>query len=272
MRRFKSLIFKGLGFLLLIAFFIPLINLLYALFMKGKSALNLQLITQVTPPPGMSGGLLNAILGSFTIVIVSLAIALPIGIMLGSTLSLYKHKKWAILLQLMNDTLLSLPSILYGLFVYLLIVVSMGHFSGFAGSIALSLLAIPIIARGTEDLLFTLPPSLREAGFALGAPESKVIKLLLHSIYRGLIGVIILAFARIFGETAPLLFTSLNSSFLNFNFFEPTASLPVTLYNFAMSPDDHWQALSSAGALLMIVIVLLLSVIARSFMNKRNYK
>lgn len=270
MRAFKSGLFGFIGIILLLAFFVPIINLIYSLFENGKSALHLSLITQITPPPGMDGGLLNAILGSLEMVGFALLIAIPVGILLGSLLVIHKQRLWVVPIQLINDTLLSLPSILYGLFVYLLVVVPMGHFSAFAGGIALSLLAIPVIARGSEDLLLTLPPALKEAGFALGAREGSVVKLLILSIYKGLIGVIILAFARIFGETAPLLFTSLSSSFLNGNFFEPTASLPVTLYNFAMSPDSHWQALSNAGALLMIVIVLVASLLSRYFLGKRT--
>ncbi len=270
MRSLKSKCFGLVGILLLIAFFIPIVNLIYTLFENGKSALNLDLIIKMTPPPGVDGGLLNALLGSLEMVGFALLIAIPFGILLGSILVIHKQRTWVVFIQLINDTLLSLPSILFGLFVYLLVVVPMGHFSAFAGGLALSLLAIPVVARGSEDLLLTLPPALKEAGFALGAREGIVVKLLILSIYKGLIGVIILAFARIFGETAPLLFTSLSSSFLSTNFFEPTASLPVTLYNFAMSPDSHWQALSNAGALLMIVIVLLASLIARYFLGKRN--
>lgn len=271
MRKFKSILFGLLGYALLAAFFIPILNLLTVLYEKGKSALNLRLITEMTPAPGITGGGLgNAIIGSLEMVGFALLLAVPIGIILGSSLSLHKHRKWAQVIQLINDTFLSLPSILYGLFVYLILVIIMGHFSALAGAVALALLAIPIVARGTEDLLFTLPSSLREAGFALGAPEGKVAGLLIRSVGKGLTGVVILTFARIFGETAPLLFTSLNSSYLNLNFLEPTASLPVTLYNFAMSPDANWQAISSAGALFMIIIVFMLSLLARSLILKRK--
>ena len=270
MRALKSKCVGILGLGLLIAFFIPIVNLIWTLFENGKNALNLSLITQITPPPGVKGGLLNALLGSFEMVGFALLIAIPVGVLLGNILVIHKQKRWIVPIQLMNDTLLSLPSILYGLFVYLLIVVPMGQFSALAGGIALSLLAIPMVARGSEDLLLTLPPALKEAGFALGARESSVVKLLILSIYRGLIGIVILTFARLFGETAPLLFTSLSSSYLNKNFLEPTASLPVTLYNFAMSPNASWQALANAGALLMIGIVLVASILARYFLAKRS--
>jgi phosphate transport system permease protein len=270
MRALKSRCLGILGLCLLVAFFIPIINLVLTLFKNGKSALNLSLITQMTPPPSMAGGLLNAWIGSFEMVGFALLIAIPVGVLLGNILVLHKQKRWIVPIQLMNDTLLSLPSILYGLFVYLLIVVPMGHFSALAGGLALSLLAIPMVARSSEDLLLILPPDLREAGFALGACESSVVKLLILSIFRGLIGIIILTFARLLGETAPLLFTSLSSPYLNKDFLQPTASLPVTLYNFAMSPDPSWQALASAGALLMIAIVLFASALARYFLVKRS--
>lgn len=270
MRALKSRCLGILGLCLLAGFFIPIVNLIWTLFENGKSALNLSLITQMTPPPGVAGGLLNALLGSFEMVGFALLIAIPVGVLLGNILVIHKQKRWIVPIQLMNDTLLSLPSILYGLFVYLLIVVPMGQFSALAGGIALSLLAIPMVARGSEDLLLTLPPALKEAGFALGAREASVVKLLILSICRGLIGIVILTFARLFGETAPLLFTSLSSFYLNKNFLEPTASLPVTLYNFAMSPDASWQALANAGALLMIGIVLVASILARYFLAKRS--
>ena len=270
MRALKSRCVGILGLCLLVAFFIPIVNLIWTLFENGKSALNLSLITQITPPPGVEGGLLNALLGSFEMVGFALLIAIPVGVLLGNILVIHKQKRWIVPIQLMNDTLLSLPSILYGLFVYLLIVVPMGQFSALAGGITLSFLAIPMVARGSEDLLLTLPPALKEAGFALGARDSSVVKLLILSICRGLIGIVILTFARLFGETAPLLFTSLSSSYLNKNFLEPTASLPVTLYNFAMSPDASWQALANAGALLMIGIVLVASILARYFLANRS--
>lgn len=270
MRALKSRFLGLLGLGLLLAFFIPIINLIWTLFENGKSALRFSLITQMTPPPGVAGGLLNALIGSVEMVGFALLLAIPLGVLLGNILVIHKQKRWIVPIQLMNDTLLSLPSILFGLFVYLLIVVPMGHFSALAGGLALSLLALPMVARGTEDLLLTLPPALKEAGFALGAREGSVVKLLILSIGRGLIGIIILTFARLFGETAPLLFTSLSSTYLTKNFLEPTASLPVTLYNFAMSPDASWQAIANAGALLMIGIVLLASILARYFLAKRS--
>lgn len=270
-RTLKSKIFAILCFAMITLSLIPLISIMVTIGKAGLPHLNLSLFTQNTPPPGVTGGgLLNAFSGSFMICLIAMAIAIPIGSMVGAFLVMYKHLKITPIIRLLNDILLSMPSILFGLFVYLLLVKTTGHFSALAGGIALSMIALPVVARGVEDLMLTLPPQIKEAGFGLGAQENQVLYLLMCSIKKGFIGTLMLAFARIFGETAPLLFTALSNQFFSINPLAPMANLPVTLYNFAMSPDSNWQSLAFAGAFTMMVFVLVLSIVARSLTQNKG--
>lgn len=243
-----------------------LIWILYVLFLNGLSALDLKLLTQDTPAPGTDGGgLRNAIVGSLMIVSLTVLVSTPIGILAGIYLSEFgDESKTAELTRFMTDIMLSAPSIVLGLFVYAIAVATVGNFSGYAGSLALSLIAIPVVMRTTENMLRLVPGSLREAAFALGAPRWKVSTMVtLRAAKSGVMTGILLAVARISGETAPLLFTALNNQFFSTNMGAPMANLPVVIFQFAMSPYDNWVRLAWAGALLITMAVLLLNILAR---------
>ena len=243
-----------------------LIWILYVLFLNGLSALDLKLLTQDTPAPGTDGGgLRNAIVGSLMIVSLTVLVSTPIGIMAGIYLSEFgDESKTAELTRFVTDIMLSAPSIVLGLFVYAIAVATVGNFSGYAGSLALSLIAIPVVMRTTENMLRLVPGSLREAAFALGAPRWKVSTMVtLRAAKSGVMTGILLAVARISGETAPLLFTALNNQFFSTNMGAPMANLPVVIFQFAMSPYDNWVRLAWAGALLITMAVLLLNILAR---------
>ncbi|WP_416190214.1 phosphate ABC transporter permease PstA [Neisseria sp. CCUG17229] len=237
----------------------------YTLLSNGFSGLSGTLFTLDTPPPGMEGGLRNAILGSFMITLFGLLVGTPIGLMCGIYLAEFgQNSKLAQATRFMNDILLSAPSIVIGLFIYELVVVKQGHFSGWAGSLALSLLVIPVVVRTTENMLKLVPNSLREAAFALGAPKWKLVTMVtLKSAKAGVLTGIILAFARITGETAPLLFTAMNNQFFSTNMNQPIANLPNVIYQFAMSPYEDWHELAWAAALLIAVTVLVANILAR---------
>ena len=242
-----------------------LIWILITLFARGFEALSPTLFTQMTPPPGSEGGLSNAIFGSLLMVVVSTLISTPIGILAGIYLAEYgKNGIVASLTRFINDILLSAPSIVIGLFIYTVIVAQVGHFSGWAGSFALALLAIPVVVRTTENMLRLVPNSLREAAIALGSPMWKVILMVtLKAVRAGVITGVLLAVARVSGETAPLLFTALNNQFWNSNMNAPMANLPVVIFQFAASPFEQWQHLAWAGALLITLAVLALNIMAR---------
>ena len=243
-----------------------LIWILYVLFLNGLSALDLKLLTQDTPAPGTDGGgLRNAIVGSLMIVSLTVLVSTPIGILAGIYLSEFgDESKTAELTRFVTDIMLSAPSIVLGLFVYAIAVATVGNFSGYAGSLALSLIAIPVVMRTTENMLRLVPGSLREAAFALGAPSWKVSTMVtLRAAKSGVMTGILLAVARISGETAPLLFTALNNQFFSTNMGAPMANLPVVIFQFAMSPYDNWVRLAWAGALLITMAVLLLNILAR---------
>ena len=243
-----------------------LIWILYVLFLNGLSALDLKLLTQDTPAPGTEGGgLRNAIVGSLMIVSLTVLVSTPIGILAGIYLSEFgDESKTAELTRFVTDIMLSAPSIVLGLFVYAIAVATVGNFSGYAGSLALSLIAIPVVMRTTENMLRLVPGSLREAAFALGAPRWKVSTMVtLRAAKSGVMTGILLAVARISGETAPLLFTALNNQFFSTNMGAPMANLPVVIFQFAMSPYDNWVRLAWAGALLITMAVLLLNILAR---------
>lgn len=242
-----------------------LVWILWTLVAQGFQGLSLAMLTQMTPPPGSNGGLLNAIAGSFVMTMIAALIGTPIGILAGTYLAEFGQRGWlAPTTRLVNDILLSAPSIVIGLFVYEIYVVSVGHFSGWAGSLALALIVIPVVVRTTENMLRLVPNSLREAAAALGAPQWKIIVLVtLRASTTGILTGILLAVARISGETAPLLFTALNNQFWSSNMNQPMANLPVVIFQFAMSPYEDWQKLAWAGALLITLSVLTLNIVAR---------
>jgi phosphate transport system permease protein len=241
---------------------------------NGYSALSPALFTKMTPPPGSSGGLLNAIVGSLLIVGVATFISTPIGILAGIYLAEFGRDGWlARATRFINDILLSAPSIILGLFVYTVVVLPSQHFSGWAGSLALALIAIPVVVRTTENMLRLVPSSMREAAVALGAPMWKVIVMVtLKAARAGVVTGILLALARMSGETAPLMFTALNNQFWSANMSGPMANLPVVIFQFAMSPFDDWKALAWAAALLITLAVLGLNILARTVFRQRSMR
>jgi len=250
-----------------------LLWILAILFYKGFAALDLNLFTQDTPAPGTEGGgLRNAIVGSLMMLSLTVVVATPIGILAGVYLAEYGDaSRTAGLTRFVTDVMLSAPSIVLGLFVYAIAVATVGNFSGFAGSLALSLIAIPVVVRTTENMLRLVPGSQREAAFALGAPRWKVsVMVTLRAARSGVITGVLLAIARISGETAPLLFTALNNQFFSSDMSKPMANLPVVIFQFAMSPYDNWIRLAWAGALLITLSVLILNIVARVFLRDRT--
>ncbi len=243
-----------------------LLWILAVLFWQGITALSPTLFTQMTPPPGSAGGHANAITGSVLIVLTATFISTPIGILAGIYLAEYGKNGWvARATRFINDILLSAPSIVIGLFIYTIYVMQVNHFSGWAGSVALALIAVPVVVRTTENMLRLVPNSLREAAVALGAPMWKVIlRVTLKAVRGGVITGILLAVARMSGETAPLLFTALNNQFFSWDMNAPMANLPVVIFQFALSPYDDWRALAWAGALLITLTVLVINILART--------
>jgi phosphate transport system permease protein len=249
-----------------------LLWILVVLFKNGFQALDLAMFTQSTPAPGSEGGgLLNAILGSLMIVFVTALVSTPIGIFAGVYLAEYGDgNKLASITRFVTDIMLSAPSIVLGLFVYAILVAQVKHFSGWAGSLALALIAVPVVLRTTENMLRLVPGSLREAAFALGAPRWKVATFVtLRAAKAGVVTGLLLALARISGETAPLLFTALNNQFFSLNMNAPMANLPVVIFQFAMSPYDNWVRLAWGGALLITLTVLVLNIIARVMFREK---
>ena len=251
-----------------------LLWILAVLVINGFAALSPTLFTQPTPPPGSAGGLANAIYGSLAIVGVATVVSTPIGVLAGIYLAEFgKNKPVARATRFINDILLSAPSIVIGLFVYTVYVARVQHFSGWAGSTALGLIAIPVIVRTTENMLHLVPSSLREAAVALGAPMWKVILMVtLRAVRGGVITGVLLAVARISGETAPLLFTALNNQFASADMNGPMANLPAVIFQFAMSPFDDWKSLAWAGALLITLSVLVLNILARTVFRQPNVR
>ncbi len=239
--------------------------LLWTLLSHGLHAIHWTLFTQATPPPGSNGGLANAIVGSLAMTAVGMLIGTPVGILAGTFLSEFgRRSHLAAVIRFVSDILLSAPSIVIGVFVYTIIVLRTGHFSGWAGAVALALIAIPVVLRTTEDMMRLVPDSTREAAAALGAPQWKVVVLIVYRAARsGILTGILLAVARISGETAPLLFTALNNQFWSSGLDRPMANLPVVIFQFAMSPYDDWQHLAWAGALLITSGILIINIIAR---------
>ena len=254
--------FIGLGWLALI---------LGALMFEALRGFSFQVFTEMTPPPGSTGGLLNAIMGSLVLTGLAVLIGTPIGILAGTYMAEYgRHDRLTSVVRFINDILLSAPSIVVGLFVYEIMVRQMGHFSAWAGAVALAILVIPVVVRTTEDMLLLVPNTLREASAAMGLPQWLIIR---HVAYRaaraGIVTGVLLAVARITGETAPLLFTALNNQFFSWDLNAPMASLPVVIFQFALSPYEDWQQLAWTGALLVTAAVLALSILARMLASKR---
>ncbi|KAB8033446.1 phosphate ABC transporter permease PstA [Fluviispira multicolorata] len=272
-RKFQNNTFSCLCVLAVLFGISILSSIFYALILKGFPALSWNFFTVDTPPPEyVGGGLRNAIVGSFIITVIAVAVATPVGIFAATYLSEYvRGKKIASTIRFVNDVWLSAPSIIVGLFVYTVFVHPMGNYSAIAGAISLAMIACPIITRSTEDMLNLVPNELREAAIALGLPKWRVI---VHIAWKaskqGILTGILLAIARISGETAPLLFTSLNNQFWSTSLVQPIANLPVTIYQFAMSPYGNWQELAWGGALLITVIVLFLNILTRYFTKPRG--
>jgi len=251
-----------------------LLWILAVLFIKGFEALSPTLFTQMTPPPGSSGGLANAIFGSVVIVGVATFISTPVGILAGIYLAEFgKNGAIARATRFINDILLSAPSIVIGLFIYTIYVAKVEHFSGWAGSFALALIAVPVVVRTTENMLHLVPNSLREAAVALGAPMWRVILMVtLRAVRGGVITGILLAVARISGETAPLLFTALSNQFFSADMNAPMANLPTVIFQFALSPFTEWQELAWAGSLLITLAVLIINILARSVFRQTSVR
>jgi phosphate transport system permease protein len=250
-----------------------LLWILAVLFYNGLTAMDFKLFTQDTPAPGTEGGgLRNAIVGSLMMLTLTVVVSTPVGILAGIYLAEYGDRsRTAELTRFVTDIMLSAPSIVLGLFVYAIAVATVGNFSGYAGSLALSLIAVPVVVRTTENMLRLVPGSLREAAFSLGAPRWKVaIMVSLRAARSGVITGLLLAVARISGETAPLLFTALNNQFFSADMGKPMANLPVVIFQFAMSPYDNWIRLAWAGALLITLTVLVINIVARVFFRERS--
>ena len=253
----------GLGWLVLI---------LGVLLWKGFGGLSPAVFTQMTPPPGASGGLLNPIVGSLILTVLAVAIGTPVGILAGTYLAEYgRHDRLSGVVRFINDILLSAPSIVVGLFIYEVMVAPMGHFSGLAGGVALAIIVVPVVVRTTEDMLLLVPNQLREAATSIGAPRSVIIRSVCYrAAQAGIVTGVLLAVARVSGETAPLLFTALGNLNFSLSLGSPMASLPLTINQFASSAYPEWQSLAWTGALIITAAVLLLSITARALVSKRN--
>jgi phosphate transport system permease protein len=269
-RRRSNAIWMGLSAIAAGIGLTGLIMILVVLLWQGFSGLSPAVFTQMTPPPGSSGGLLNAIVGSLMMTVIGVVVGAPLGMLAGTYLAEYgRYSKLAIVVRFINDILLSAPSIVIGLFVYEIVVVPMGHFSAIAGSIALAVLVVPVVVRTTEDMLNLVPNTLREAGAALGMPRSFVIQRIAYrAASAGLLTGVLLAVARISGETAPLLFTALNNQFWSLDLTQPMSSLPTVIFQFALSPYKEWQQLAWTGALIITLAVLALSITARALSTR----
>jgi len=260
-----------LSWLMLLSGLAWLCWILATLIVKGGTALSFTLLTESTPPPGAAGGLLNAIIGSFMMAAVGTLIGTPIGILAGTYLAEYGQRGWlASATRFLNDVLLSAPSIIVGLFIYAVYVAQVEHYSGWAGALALSILVIPVVVRSTDNMLLLVPNSLREAAAALGCPQWRIVTMICYRAARsGMITGVLLAIARISGETAPLLFTALNNQFLSWNMNAPMGNLPVVIYQYAASPFTDWNHLAWAGAVLITLLVLGINIVARTLFRQR---
>jgi phosphate transport system permease protein len=270
-RRRRNIIAKTLSFGATVLGLGWLVLILGVLLWEGFGGLSLKVFTEMTPPPGADGGLLNPIIGSLIITALAVLIGTPIGILAGTYMAEYgRYDRLTTVVRFINDILLSAPSIVVGLFVYEVMVAQMGHFSGWAGAVSLAVIVVPVVVRTTEDMLILVPDTLREAAASIGLPRSNmIIKIAYRAARAGMITGVLLAVARITGETAPLLFTALNNQFFSWNLNAPMASLPVVIFQFALSPYEDWQQLAWTGALLITIAVLGLSILARALSSKK---
>jgi phosphate transport system permease protein len=264
-RRLRNGVATGLSIAATIAGVGALFLILGALLWEGVGSLSFRVFTEMTPPPGASGGLLNAIVGSLIMTAIAIVLGTPLGILAGTYLAEYgRHSRLTFVVRFVNDILLSAPSIVVGLFVYEIVVAPVGHFSAYAGALALALLVVPVVLRTTEDMLLLIPRELREAATSVGMPRSVMITRIAYRAARaGMLTGVLLAIARISGETAPLLFTALNNQFFSADVTRPMASLPVVIFQFALSPYADWQQLAWCGALIITLAVLALNIAAR---------
>ena len=249
-----------------------LVLILGVLLWKGFSGLSLAVFTEMTPPPGSTGGLLNPIMGSLIMTTIAVLLGTPLGVLAGTYMAEYgRYDKLSSVVRFINDILLSAPSIVIGLFVYEIMVATMGHFSGWAGAVSLAVIVVPVVLRTTEDMLTLVPDTLREAAASIGLPRALMItKIAYRAARAGMITGVLLAVARISGETAPLLFTALNNQFWSLDLNAPVSSLPVVIFQFALSPYKDWQKLAWTGALIITLTVLTLSIIARALASQRK--
>jgi phosphate transport system permease protein len=273
-RRLTNWLVIGLSVLATAFGLLWLVLVLSTLLINGIGAIGPALFTQMTPPPGSTGGLLNAIAGSLAMTAIATLVGTPTGILAGTFLAEYARGSWlGEVVRFVNDILLSAPSIIVGLFVYEVMVVRMGHFSAWAGAMALAIITIPVVVRTTEDMLRLVPSALREAAAALGAPRWKVIVMVTYrAALQGMLTGVLLAVARVSGETAPLLFTALNNQFWSNDLNGPMANLPVVIFQFAMSPYADWQVLAWGGALLITATILILNISARMLAAWSSFK
>ncbi len=274
-RRVKNLAAHALAIAATVFGLFWLVWIMWTTLSKGLSSINLALFTQMTPPPGDEGGMLNAFFGSILMSLLGIAIGAPVGVLAGTFLAEYSQKSWAYRLgevvRFVNDILLSAPSIVLGLFVYTLVVAQMGHFSALAGAIALSFIVLPVVVRTTDEMLRLVPAQMREAALSLGVPQWKVTtQVLYRASLPGIVTGILLALARISGETAPLLFTALNNQYWSTDLLAPMANVPVVIFQFAMSPYEAWHTLAWAGAFILTLFVLLVSLVARAIVRRNK--
>ena len=271
-RRRRNFITMGLAFSATAFGLSWLVLILLVLLWHGFSGLSWTVFTDMTPPPGAAGGLLNPIIGSLIMTALAVVIGTPLGVLAGTYMAEYgRYAKLTVVVRFINDILLSAPSIVVGLFTYEIMVAQMGHFSGWAGAVSLAVIVVPVVVRTTEDMLTLVPDTLREAAASIGLPRSRMItKVAYRAARAGMITGVLLAVARISGETAPLLFTALNNQFWSTNLYAPLASLPVVIFQFALSPYKDWQSLAWTGALIITLAVLVLSITARILAAQRE--
>src|SRR6476469_6471742 len=271
-RKRRNRVMKGLAYCATLFGLGWLVLILGVLLWEGFGGLSLQVFTEMTPPPGGSGGLLNPIVGSVILTALAILIGTPIGILAGTSMAEYgRYERLTSVVRFINDILLSAPSIVVGLFIYEVMVAPMGHFSGWAGAVALAVIVIPVVVRTTEDMLMLVPDQLREAAASIGMPRAiTIIRVCYRAAKAGMITGVLLAIARISGETAPLLFTALNNQFWSTNLNAPMASLPAVIFQFALSPYEDWQRLAWTGALIITLAVLALSIFARVLAAQRK--
>jgi phosphate transport system permease protein len=271
-RRVKNLAAQALAIAATVFGLFWLVWIVWTTLTKGLASINMDLFTQMTPPPGETGGMLNAFFGSAVMSLLGIVLGAPIGVLAGTFLAEYSQKSWiGDTVRFVNDILLSAPSIVLGLFVYALVVAQMGHFSGLAGAIALAFIVLPVVVRTTDEMLQLIPAQMREAALSLGVPQWKVtLQVLYRSALPGIVTGILLALARISGETAPLLFTALNNQYWTTDIFAPMANVPVVIFQYAMSPYESWHSLAWAGAFVLTLFVLVVSLIARAIVARNK--